>query len=158
MTGGWDSWVLANATPLTARVRHAFEKRHDSRRTATTHAVTHGRTEGDPMSIDVRDNPGEGRYEILVDGAVAGFTTYTLHSDRIALIHTEIAEEYGGRGLGARLVAEELDDLRRRGLQVLPFCPLVRQFIEDHPPYLDLVPATDRARFHLPAAEPEGQE
>lgn len=110
------------------------------------------------MSIDVRDNPSEGRYEILVDGSVAGFTTYTLHSDRISLIHTEIAEEYGGRGLGARLVAEELDDLRRRGLQVLPFCPLVRQFIEDHPPYLDLVPATDRARFHLPAAEPEGQE
>jgi predicted GNAT family acetyltransferase len=109
------------------------------------------------MSIDVRDNPGESRYEILVDGSVAGFTTYTLQSDRIALIHTEVGEEYTGRGLGARLVAEELDDMRGRGLHVLPFCPLVRQFIEDNPTYLDLVPAKDRARFHLPAVESEGQ-
>jgi hypothetical protein len=112
------------------------------------------------MSIDVRDNPGESRYEILVDGTVAGFTTYKLHSDRISLIHTEVAEAYSGRGLASRLVAEELDDVRRRGLDVLPFCPLVRQFIEDHPAYLDLVPATERARFSLPAdegAEPEGQ-
>jgi predicted GNAT family acetyltransferase len=107
------------------------------------------------MGIEVRDNPGESRYEILVDGVVAGFTTYKLHSDRIALIHTEVSEEYTGQGLATRLVTNELDDLRRRGLDVLPFCPLVRQFIADHPTYVDLVPASDRERFSLPPAEPQ---
>lgn len=109
------------------------------------------------MDIEVRDNPVESRYEILVDGVVAGFTTYKLHSDRIALIHTEVGEEYTGQGLATRLVTDELDDARRRGLDVLPFCPLVRQFIADHPAYLDLVPARERARFTLAPAEPEEQ-
>lgn len=109
------------------------------------------------MDIEVRDNPAESRYEILVDGVVAGITTYTLHSDRIALIHTEVADEYTGQGLAARLVTDELDDIRRRGLGVLPFCPLVKQFILDHPAYLDLVPAKDRGRFGLPPVEPEAQ-
>jgi predicted GNAT family acetyltransferase len=109
------------------------------------------------MGIEVRDNPGESRYEILVDGVVAGFTTYKLQSDRIALIHTEVGDEYSGQGLATRLVTDELDDLRRRGLDVLPFCPLVRQFIVDHPDYLDLVRAGDRERFLLPPAGTQEQ-
>jgi hypothetical protein len=102
------------------------------------------------MSIEVHDNPSESRYEIHVDGQLAGFSTYKLGKDTIAFIHTEIAQAFGGRGLAGRLVTEELDEARRRGLGVLPFCPLVRQFIVDHPDYLDLVPAQDRARFRLP--------
>jgi predicted GNAT family acetyltransferase len=106
------------------------------------------------MSTAVRDNPSESRYEIHVDGELAGFSTYKLSTDTIAFIHTEIAEAFGGRGLAGRLVTEELDDARRRGLAVLPFCPLVRQFIADHPDYLDLVPAKDRSRFRLPDTTP----
>jgi predicted GNAT family acetyltransferase len=107
------------------------------------------------MGITVRDNPDEERYEIRVDDEVAGFTTYKLvRGRRISLIHTEIDKAFGGRGLSGRLVTEELDDLRRRGLSVLPFCPLVRQFIEDHPDYLDLVPTEERQRFGLPEGSP----
>jgi predicted GNAT family acetyltransferase len=104
------------------------------------------------MGTAVRDNPGESRYEIRVDDEVAGFSTYRLTGSSIAFIHTEVLERFGGQGLANRLVTEELDDARRRGLAVQPFCPLVRQFIADHPDYLDLVPARDRARFRLPAA------
>ncbi|HEU5143883.1 MAG TPA: GNAT family N-acetyltransferase [Dermatophilaceae bacterium] len=102
------------------------------------------------MGTAVRDNPNDSRYEIHVDGQLAGFSTYKLGKETIAFIHTEIAEAFGGRGLAGRLVTEELDDARRRGLAVLPFCPLVRQFIADHPGYLDLVPPKDRSRFRLP--------
>lgn len=103
------------------------------------------------MGTTVRNNAHESRYEIHVDGQLAGFTTYRLGSDRISFIHTEVRDEFSGQGLATRLVTEELDDARRRGLSVLPFCPLVRQFIEDHPAYLDLVPTRDRERFSLPA-------
>jgi predicted GNAT family acetyltransferase len=104
------------------------------------------------MDTTVRDNMHENRYEIHVDGQLAGFTTYRLDADRISLIHTEVRDEFSGQGVATRLVTEELDDARRRGLSVLPFCPLVRQFIEDHPAYLDLVPLADREHFSLPAA------
>jgi predicted GNAT family acetyltransferase len=43
------------------------------------------------------------------------------------------------KGLGARLVAGALDDIRARGLRVVPFCPFVRAYIRRHPEYADLV-------------------
>lgn len=103
------------------------------------------------MGSTVRDNPDESRYEIHDDGQLAGFSTYQLDTGRISFIHTEIGAAFTGRGLAGQLVSAELDDARRRGLAVLPFCPLVRQYIADHPVYLDLVPPEDRGRFDLPA-------
>lgn len=109
------------------------------------------------MSATVRDNPGLSRYEILVDDRVAGVGEYKLGPGRIAFLHTEIGDEYGGRGLARRLVAEALADARRRELAVLPFCPYVRRVIAEAPEdYLDLVPAKDRARFRLPGGAGTG--
>ncbi len=105
------------------------------------------------MSTTVRDNPTESRYEIHADEKLAGFSAYKLGKTQIAFTHTEIDPAYGGRGLGKQLVAEELDDARRRGLAVLPFCPYVRKFIAQNAElYLDLVPGKDRDRFGLPLA------
>lgn len=103
------------------------------------------------MTTTVRDNPELSRYEIHVDDSPAGFSEYKLRGDRISFLHTEIAQEFGGRGLAGTLVAEALADVRRRGLAVLPFCPYVRKVIADNPEeYVDLVPAKDRERFDLP--------
>jgi len=44
-----------------------------------------------------------------------------------------------GRGLAARLVAGALDDIRARGLHVVPICPFVSSYISRHPDYGDLV-------------------
>lgn len=89
--------------------------------------------------ILVQDNPGEHRYELLVDGTVLGALLYRLRPDAVALIHTEVSPSLEGQGLGARLVAGALDDIRARGLQVVPICPFVRAYIRRHPDYADLV-------------------
>ena len=68
---------------------------------------------------------------------------------QISFIHTEVDEEFEGQGLGSALVAEALDDARKRDLAVLPFCPFVNSYISNHPEYLDLVPEADRKRFDL---------
>jgi predicted GNAT family acetyltransferase len=47
------------------------------------------------------------------------------------------------------LIAGALDAARAEGLAVLPFCPFVRRFIDEHREYLDLVPAQRRAEFKL---------
>ncbi|HLN76550.1 MAG TPA: GNAT family N-acetyltransferase [Nocardioidaceae bacterium] len=102
------------------------------------------------MSISVRENPDQSRYEIYDGETLAGFSEYKLTGERIAFIHTEVAPAFGGRGLAKRLVAEELDEARRRGLAVLPFCPFVRSFIAKNvDAYLDLVPEKERDRFGL---------
>jgi predicted GNAT family acetyltransferase len=89
--------------------------------------------------VGVQDNPAASRYEVRVDGAVAGFAEYTVSGDRIVFTHTEIDDAFEGQGCGSRLVRFALDDVRSRGLSVVPRCPFVRKYIEEHEEYADLV-------------------
>jgi predicted GNAT family acetyltransferase len=102
------------------------------------------------VSVAVRDNPPRNRYEIYDGDQLAGFSDYHLADTTIAFTHTEILPAFAGRGLAKLLVTEELDDARRRGLAVRPFCPYVRKTIaRNKSAYLDLVPESDRKRFGL---------
>lgn len=89
--------------------------------------------------MTVRDRPEELRYEIEVDGEVAGFIMYRRSPDVITLVHTDVDPKWEGHGVGSELVQSALDDLRARGLKVRPLCPFVAAFLERHPEYLDLV-------------------
>ena len=92
------------------------------------------------LSVEVRDNADEARYEIREDGQLAGFAEYRLNNGRITLVHTEIAPAYAGRGLAARLARAVLDDARTRGLAVVPRCSYMADFIRKHgDEYLALV-------------------
>jgi predicted GNAT family acetyltransferase len=88
---------------------------------------------------EVRDNKGRFRYEIVVDGTVAGFVQYSMRGGRLILVHTEISDEFAGRGLATQLVRGALDDARSRNLRIVPICPFVEGYIERHPEYDDLV-------------------
>ena len=89
------------------------------------------------------------RYEIRLDGDLAGFTDYHHNGDVMVLIHTEVDERFRGHGLASQLVRSALDDVRLQGFAVRPVCPLVRQYIQDHAGYQDLVLEADRAQFGL---------
>lgn len=97
----------------------------------------------------VRDNSAEHRYEILDDGEVGAFVRYTLRGSVADFVHTETRDGHSGRGLGSAVVRGALDDARRRGWQVRPYCPFVRSYVAKHPEYVDLVPPGERARFGL---------
>ena len=98
----------------------------------------------------VTDNPRLHRFDITVDGVVAGFADYHDHGNRRTFTHTEIDDAYEGQGLGSTLVRYVLDDARQRNLEVIPVCPFVREYIARHPDdYLDLVPEPMRAKFEL---------
>ena len=96
---------------------------------------------------DVTDNRGKGRFEIAVDGELAGNLSYQRGKGEIALIHTEIEPRFEGQGLGSKLIRGALDQARTEGLAVLPFCPFVRGYIGSHAEYLDLVPEDRRTEF-----------
>lgn len=104
---------------------------------------------GGPGHESVTDNPGKMRYEIHEDGEVAGFITYGRERNTIVFLHTETDPRFRGGGLGGRLVQATLDDARERGLDVLPYCPFMRDWIAAHPGYADLVPGPQRAQFGL---------
>ncbi|MDR2253691.1 MAG: N-acetyltransferase [Bifidobacteriaceae bacterium] len=103
--------------------------------------------------LAVRNDPEAGQYELFYQGAPVGLAQYQASPTAVAFVHTEISPEVGGRGFGKILVKAALDDVRRRGLAALPYCTFVRHFIEEHPQYLDLVPAARRRAFALPPAD-----
>lgn len=107
-------------------------------------------TDDGSEEIQVIDNPDEGQFEIHVDGVRAGLTAYLDGSDGVRTFpHTEVADEFGGRGLATRLIEGALDATHEAGLGVLPVCSAVRGFLAKHPEYVDLVPAERRDEFDL---------
>jgi len=105
----------------------------------------------DDVETTVREAPDQNRFEIWAGGVLAGFTVYRARPEQYTFFHTEIDPEFGGRGLASILIKATLDEMRERGIAVLPQCPFVRRYISRHSEYLDLVPAADRAKFDLPA-------
>jgi uncharacterized protein len=97
----------------------------------------------------VVDHEAAGRFDITVDGEPAGLAAYRRSGATIEFTHTEIDPKFEGRGLGSLLVREALDAARAGDLAVLPHCPFVRDYIQRHREYLDLVPANQRRRFDL---------
>jgi predicted GNAT family acetyltransferase len=101
------------------------------------------------MTTEVRDNPRQAQYEMWVDGKLAGLAAYEQEDGRLALTHTEIDDEHQGQGLAAKLIAAALDAARKADLQVRPYCPYVRTYLQRHPDQVDLVAPDERARFGL---------
>jgi predicted GNAT family acetyltransferase len=96
-------------------------------------------------NLVVSDNPAELRYELRLGDLIVGEIRYRLEPGIVVLVHTEVSPASEGQGLGARLVAGALDDIRARGLRVVPICPFVLVYIRRHPEYADLIgrdPAT----------------
>src|ERR1051325_3789382 len=100
-------------------------------------------------AVRVADVPDRSRFEVRVDGELAGFAEYRRHADVIAFTHTLIDAGFEGQGLGSSLVREALSHARASDLAVLPFCPFVRGYIAGHHEYVDLVPVEMRSRFGL---------
>jgi predicted GNAT family acetyltransferase len=93
------------------------------------------------VDVRVADDPTQLRYELTVEGELAGEIRYRRQPGALVLVHTELEPRFEGRGLGARLVRGALDDIRDRGLLVVPFCPFVRSYIQRHQEYEPLVTA-----------------
>jgi predicted GNAT family acetyltransferase len=86
--------------------------------------------------MEVVDNAAALRYEIRVDGRLAGSIRYTRNGDIVTLVHTEVDPAFEGHGVGSALVQGALDDARARGLTVRPLCPFVAAWLRTHPDYV----------------------
>lgn len=89
-------------------------------------------------ALNVVKNEARRRFEIDLGDGLA-FLRYAEEPGVVRLIHTEVPEQFGGRGIAGKLAAFALDEARSRGLHVIPTCPYVRAYIERHPEYADLV-------------------
>ena len=90
------------------------------------------------MTTDVVNVKDRQRYEIVRDGATLGHAAYQEADQLVVFTHTEVDPALEGQGIGGLLVRGALDDVRSRGLAVLPICPFVQAWMSRHPDYADL--------------------
>ena len=80
----------------------------------------------------VSDNQAKSRFEFSANGHLAELV-YRRRADRLVLVHTEVPEALGGRGLGGQLVRAAVDRAAGEGLTIVPMCPFARSWLERHP-------------------------
>ena len=80
----------------------------------------------------VVDDAAESRFVVRQGGAEAELF-YARQGDRLILVHTGVPEEWGGHGIGGRLVRAALARARADGLTVVPWCPYARHWLKEHP-------------------------
>ncbi len=90
-------------------------------------------------AVEVRDNPGEHRFEAYVGDRLAGFTAYELTDGGIMILHTEVDDGFEGQGVGSSMTRQVLDLVRADGeLKVTVLCPFVNAWLRRHPDYQEL--------------------
>ncbi len=80
----------------------------------------------------VVDDTAASRF-VIREGGTEAELLYALDGDRILLVHTGVPAEWGGRGIGGRLVRAALERAEANGLTVVPWCPFARRWLRDHP-------------------------
>jgi predicted GNAT family acetyltransferase len=98
-------------------------------------------------TVTVTDATQRSRFEVQVDGELAGFAQYVRKAGRVVFTHTEIDPSFEGRGLGSQLAAGAFDRLRATGEPAVPLCPFIAAYVDRHPEVADLVDHELLARF-----------
>ena len=102
------------------------------------------------MGVATLQNNVDGhRYEIHVDGVLAGFAEYNLLEGAVLFTHTEILPAFEGQGPGSKLARYALDDVRAKGVWAIPVCKFIAGYIHKHPEYIDLVKPEVRRAFQV---------
>jgi hypothetical protein len=83
-------------------------------------------------TLQVVDVPAENRFVLRADGAEAQLS-YRVSGDRLFVVHTEVPDALGGRGIGGRLVRAALRKAQSDHLTVIPWCPFARRWLKEHP-------------------------
>ena len=79
------------------------------------------------------------RYTIAIEGNEVGNAEFTDRGNQRVFTHTEVDDDYEGRGLATILISEALQETRDSGLRIVAKCPMVANYVEKHDEFKDVV-------------------
>ncbi|WP_426485622.1 GNAT family N-acetyltransferase [Flavobacterium sp. 2] len=92
------------------------------------------------MEIQQINDTRRGYFEALEDGKQAGKMTYTWAGDSKFIIdHTEVNEEFNGKGVGKKLVMASVEYARANNLKIIPLCPFAKSVFDKVPEIHDVL-------------------
>jgi hypothetical protein len=83
-------------------------------------------------TVHVVDVPAEDRFVVQAEGMEAELV-YRVRGDRLFLLHTEVPEALGGRGIAGQLVRASIRRAEADHLTIVPWCPYARRWLKEHP-------------------------
>ncbi len=83
-------------------------------------------------TVQVVDLPAEDRFSVRSEGSEAELV-YRVSGDRLLLLHTEVPEALGGRGIAGQLVRAAVRRAESDHLTIVPWCPYARRWLKEHP-------------------------
>jgi uncharacterized protein len=88
------------------------------------------------VEITVADVPERERFEARTeDGTPVGVLTYQLTGSIIAYTHTKVEPEFEHHGVGSALARAVMEDAMGKGRTVVPICPFLSAWLEEHHDY-----------------------
>lgn len=84
------------------------------------------------MNLPIEHLPEQGRFQVVIDGHLS-VAEYRLTDGVLAITHTEVAPELGGRGIAGALMQAVLAHASANGLKVNPLCSYASSYMRRHP-------------------------
>ena len=81
-------------------------------------------------TTNVTFNEDESRYDLHVDGELAGFAEVRLNGPRSVFTHTEVFEKFRGGGHAGALAEGALQDAADEGRTIVPLCPFIGRYLK----------------------------
>lgn len=88
--------------------------------------------------LHIVDNTEEQRFETRLNDKIA-LIAYRWEHGMLALMHTEVPEEFEGEGIASALATFAFEQAKQQQRKVLVFCPYISVWLNRHPEYRELV-------------------
>ncbi|KLT69834.1 MULTISPECIES: GNAT family N-acetyltransferase [Flavobacterium] len=83
------------------------------------------------MEIQQINEGRKGYFEAVEDGKQAGKMTYSWAGDTKFIIdHTEVNEEFNGKGVGKKMVMAAVEYARANDFKIIPLCPFAKSVFD----------------------------
>jgi len=102
----------------------------------------------DPNEAPIRDDREARRYVLDIDGQSA-VVIYNEAGGGLLITETLVPQALEGQGIASRMARFVLEDIRARGLLVLPTCPFFAGYLKKHPEWTDIVHPSYRIALGL---------
>ena len=101
------------------------------------------------MQLRFEHDTDGGNYVVWLEGddsgRPAGLISYRDQGAARDLAHTEVRPDLQGQGIAGKLTAYAISDIREAGLELIPGCPYIHDYVVRHPEDQEFVPAAWRA-------------
>jgi predicted GNAT family acetyltransferase len=85
--------------------------------------------------FEIIRNDDRSRYEARDGEQLLGFAMFREEPGRVVFTHTVVEPELEGRGIGTALAHHVVETTIADGLSIVPECPFIAAYLDEHPEY-----------------------